>query len=353
MIPAVVIRNNPLPEYLEKYGAAVGQRHMMARYVQLIDQMQAIALNEPKVTSEIKLNRKYEKIKLKGHQSIYKDLLHERANIEKHFDYCAVFTASLDEVQMIDSMSEGEFIKSGNGPFVVRAMASKKFMELSRIQNRNYIFLENGYFGNYKNAANEKSKKIRHRICFNEMQQENILDVPDDRWNTLVSVDDRLRWPGWKKNGGKILLVVPSQKPCQHYGQDVNKWKADTISEIKKYTDRDIVIREKGSRTERTQKQTIYEALDDDIFCMVTYQSIAAVESVAYGIPVFTLAPSAAKKVSLQDLSQIEKPYYPDPDLVHRWCCSLAYGQFSLSEMLNGYAWQTVMDNINRDTISC
>jgi hypothetical protein len=177
--------------------------------------------------------------------------------------------------------------------------------------------------------------------------------VPEDRWTNLVKSDPRLRWPGWKKSGSKILLVVPSSKPCQYYNQNVTKWKADTIAEIKKHTDREIVVREKASRNDRTQKKTIYEALDEDVFCMVTYQSIAAVESVAYGIPVFALAPSAAKQMSLSDLTKIDTPCYPDPDLVHKWCCSLAYGQFSMEEMLYGDAWRIIQENLKRDKISC
>jgi hypothetical protein len=77
----------------------------------------------------------------------------------------------------------------------------------------------------------------------------------------------------------------------------------------------------------------------------VTYNSVAATESIFYGIPAFTLAPSnAASPVSKQDLSQIDTPYYPDKDKVYQWACHLAYGQFHVNEMKDGSAWRILND---------
>lgn len=352
MIPAVVVRTNPTQEYLEKYGQGEGQRMMMRDYWIYYTQLKDISANKPQILSQVKRQRKLEKLKKNQYNTAIADLVNRMSVIEKHIDYCALFTASLAEVNMVGKEVLWNTLSDMPGPYIVRAMASKKYMEHAQLIGQDYIFLENGYFGNYKNLTNNKSKKIWHRICTNEMQQELILKVPDDRWNQLVNNDSNLTWPGWKKTGSKILLVMPSSKPCNYYGQDPAEWREQTIAEIKKHTDREIVIREKASRIDRTQKKTIYQALDQDIFCMVTYQSIAAVEAVAYGIPAFTLAPSAAKNVSLQDLSKIETPYYPDEELVRQWCCSLAYGQFTLEEMLYGTAWKIVLENQTRDKIS-
>ncbi len=341
MIPTIVVRNTPTKEYLERYiRPGLGQRH----------------LSQDCLKYKLELDRlvaSWDGKKDKPLQISMKELRTKIAHLEKNLDYCAFLTASLPEVRILDDVSPKAEIDASNGPYVVRAMASAKIIARAIRENQDYVFLENGYFGNYKNDVNAKSKKQWHRICINEMQQESILDVPNDRWQNLLKYDDKLKWAGWKKSGSKILLVVPSSKPCQYYNQNVQEWKTNVIAEIKNFTDREIVIREKASRTDRTQKKTIYEALSDDVFCMVTYQSIAAVESVAYGIPVFTLAPSAAKNVGLQDLSKIETPYYPDEELVYKWCCSLAYSQFSLDEMLNGTAWKMIWENKNRETINC
>ena len=148
------------------------------------------------------------------------------------------------------------------------------------------------------------------------------------------------------------MLVAPSDKPCEYYGIDKGQWLAQTIQTLKKYTNRHIVIREKGDRNERTSSNVIYDAFDQDVFAVVTYNSIAAIEAVAYGIPAFALAPTAAKPVCLDDLSKIETPYYPDSEFVYRWLCSLAYGQYHLDELLNGTAWRLIQENDQRPTIS-
>ena len=63
-------------------------------------------------------------------------------------------------------------------------------------------------------------------------------------------------------------------------------------------------------------------------------------ESIAYGVPAFVSVPCAASPLALTDLTKIETPYYPDEMLVKRQCCSLAYGQFTYEEIINGTAWE-------------
>ena len=113
----------------------------------------------------------------------------------------------------------------------------------------------------------------------------------------------------------------------------------NTIETIKKHTDMEIVIREKGSRSER-HYHSIFDALDEGIFATVAFNSIAAIESIAYGIPAFVTVPCAAAPLALTDLSRISKPFYPDESLVKQHCASLAYGQFTGEEIANGTAWK-------------
>ena len=131
------------------------------------------------------------------------------------------------------------------------------------------------------------------------------------------------------------------------YDQDLDAWMEETINTIKKYTDRPIVIRERvKSRTDRIITNTLQEALEDDVHCLVTFNSNSATESVMLGIPAFTLAPChAASPVTSQDLSRIENPYYPDADKVYQWACHLAYGQFHVRELQDGTAWRILNES--------
>jgi hypothetical protein len=49
--------------------------------------------------------------------------------------------------------------------------------------------------------------------------------------------------------------------------------------------------------------------------------------------------------VALQDLGQIENPYYADSDKLYAWACHLAYGQFHVDEMKTGNALRMIDAN--------
>lgn len=270
----------------------------------------------------------------------------------KYSDIAALTVMSQPGYRLADYNDFKRNKQDFNESVLVRGIAAGPVIDYVKSHGHDYYFIETGYFGNYKCRGNPNARKYWHRIVKNAMQHQRILDVPDDRWRRLVSYDSRLAWSGWKTGGKSILLVAPSEKPCAYYGIDKDQWVSDTINMLKQHTDRPIVIREKGDRTERTSSNVIYDAFNQDVFAVVTYNSIAAVEAVAYGIPAFALAPTAAQPVCLDDLSKIETPYYPGPEFVYRWLSSLAYGQYHLDELLTGEAWRLVQENEQRPTIS-
>ena len=142
------------------------------------------------------------------------------------------------------------------------------------------------------------------------------------------------------RGGQNVLICPPSQKAMSYWGLDLEQWLKITVDDIKKYTDRPIVIREKQPRRVRTEIDTIEMALDQDVHCLVTFNSIAAVEGLMNGKPVFTMGPNAAEPLANTDLSNIDSPRIPTLDEVHNLCCNLAYQQFTLREMRDGTAWQ-------------
>jgi hypothetical protein len=219
-----------------------------------------------------------------------------------------------------------------NHPILIRSMGKRKLIHNCWQNNKSFYYMDSGYVGNYKSASNPNSWKLWHRIVKNDVQHNKIIDRPDDRWKRLdYPIENR-------KQGKHILLVTPSEKPCKFYGIDKDTWIKDTVAEIKKHTDRPIVIRDKAPRQQRITR-TIFEDLND-CHALVTYQSIAAVESVLYGVPAFTLAPTAADPVCDKDLSLIEQPTLQDQDKIHKWAHHLAYGQFHVNELKNGTAYK-------------
>lgn len=224
----------------------------------------------------------------------------------------------------------------GNTPIMVRSMTKRKLIHWCWENNHTFYYMDSGYVGNYRSQANPMGWKLWHRIVKNDVQHNEIIDRPDDRWRKL---DYQIRDRG---NGKHILLVTPSDKPCKFYGVDRNIWIKETVKEIKKYTDRPIVIRDKAPRPRRLHK-TIFDDLKN-CHAVVTYQSIAAVESVLYGVPAFTLAPTAADPVCDKDLSRIESPTKQDKHKIYKWACHLAYGQFHIDEMRDGTAYKLLKE---------
>ena len=226
----------------------------------------------------------------------------------------------------------------GNNTILIRSMAKRKLIDRCYRDNIDFYYMDSGYFGNYPGPTNPNGWKLYHRIVKNDVQHNEIIDRPDDRWRKL----DLKLYP--RKQGKHILLVVPSEKPCKFYKLDLESWKHRTIREIKKHTDRPIIIREKTQRKQRVHGHSIFDALND-CHALVTFQSIAAVESVMYGVPAFTTAPTAADPVCDKDLSLLETPTKQDETKIRKWACHLAYGQFHIEELRNGTAYRILNEN--------
>lgn len=219
---------------------------------------------------------------------------------------------------------------------LIRSIAKKQLIKERWKSKKPFYYMDSGYFGNYKSPGNPNGLKFWHRIVYNDLQHNKIIERPDDRWNKL-----NIKLKAHRPGGQHILLVLPSEKPCKFYGIDLENWTKETVKEIKKHTDRPIKIRAKEIRSERL-KNTIWQDLDK-CHAMVTYQSIAAVESVISGVPAFTLAPTAADPVCDKDLSKLEDPTIQHKDKLYAWAHHLAYGQFHTDEFANGLAYRRLM----------
>ncbi len=218
-------------------------------------------------------------------------------------------------------------------PVVLRGVTKRKHMATCRATGRDFYYIDTGYFGNGK-------KKTYHRITKNNMQWLGpIVERPGDR---LSQTGTRLT--KFRRQGSKILLAPPSQKLLNVYDINLEQWLTSTIEQIKTHTDREIVVRTKQGRSVRQTTDTIEMALDQDIFCLVTFSSIAAVEALLYGKPAITLGPNAAGPLCSHSLAEIENPKIPSLDEVEAWARHLAYCQFTEAEMRNGEAWRILND---------
>lgn len=217
-------------------------------------------------------------------------------------------------------------------PVVLRGITKRKEMRACKAIGRDFYYIDTGYFGNGR-------KKRFHRITKNNVQYLGpIIERPKDRLAATGVQLTKFR------PGRNILLAPPSQKLLNLYDINLEDWMNQTIEEIKKHTDREIIIRLKKGRSERVSTDTIEMALQQDIHCLVTFSSIAAGEALLLGKPAITLGPNAAAPLCSQNLSEIESLKIPTLDEVAAWAAHIAYCQFTEAEMRDGTAWQIIND---------
>lgn len=164
-----------------------------------------------------------------------------------------------------------------------------------------------------------------YRWHLNSYQLQKILDVSNDRWQTMNT-----KVEPWRRGGRHILIAAPSRTYQQFHR--IETWLSDTVDALARITDRQLVIRDKES------KRPLQADLAD-AHCCVTHGSNTAVEAVILGTPVFVHPCSAAALVGRTDLKHIETPTYPERQ---PWLNSLAYSQFTEFEMCAGKVWKAL-----------
>jgi hypothetical protein len=223
---------------------------------------------------------------------------------------------------------------------VLRGILKYKIMQKCLADNKDFYYVDSGYVGNNISRLNKMGNKLYHRIVRNDLQHKTITPRPADRWQAL----DVVLQP--RKFGRKIIVATPDEKPCRYYGIDQQQWVEQTVAELKKYTDRPIEIRHRApKRIDRVSTAPLSTVLATDVHALVTYNSIAAVESIFAGVPAFVLAPThVAEPVASKDLSQIENPVWANRDTLDAWCHSMAYGQYHVRELRDGTAFRMMQE---------
>lgn len=233
-------------------------------------------------------------------------------------------------------LSNWQSEESKSNPLVIRGLGggSRKAIQHCWETGRNFYAIDTGYFGNTGSKT-----KIWHRITKNALQNCGpIINRPDDRLT-------RFRYNKFK-NGGKILLVPPSDKVMRLFGQpDPEDWVKNVTEELKNYTDRPIEVRLKPNRSERISTNPIELALADDVHCLITYNSIAALEALMAGVPAIALGPNCATVLCNTSLSEVENLKKPSEGNMHALLTHLSYCQFTREEMITGYAWSILNES--------
>ena len=261
--------------------------------------------------------------------AIFNDALNYDKNTDYVFDeYLQSFVYGCG-----GTLSSFDDEKTTAGPLLMRGVgkATREAVQHCWDTGRQFYYIDTGYFGNAKSKS-----KGWHRITKNNLQNLGpITERPTDRL---------LRWKFKKfRPGKKILICPPSEKVMMLFNQpSPTEWTEQVVKQLKTLTDRPIEVRMKPTRTQRISNNSLEEALNDEVHCLVTYNSIAALEALMHGKPAIALGPNCATMVCNTDLNQVEDLHIPDKDEMTALMSHLSYAQFSREEMMNGYAWDIV-----------
>ena len=174
------------------------------------------------------------------------------------------------------------------------------------------------------------------------------------RWQQ-ISKDHNISLKPWRTSGDHILICTQRNGGWSMKGFDVATWLEQTVSELRKYSSRPIVV-----RTHPGDKNAIHylnskdprwtistkENLTDDFlnaWAVITYNSSPAVAAAIEGIPVFvtdrTPQVSQAFVVANTSLANIENPVMPDRE---SWVNSISMCHWNFLELSNGTAWKNI-----------
>lgn len=189
---------------------------------------------------------------------------------------------------------------------------------LFSIRDTDFVYVDHAYFERGYDKAN-------FRCILNGVHQVDVCQGLPDRTKRLAP------FPRPWQQGDDVIVIPPPTNLCRWH--NAYTWTDDAVAELKKHTDRKIVVKPKSGPP----------LSELSCWAVVSHSSVAAVEAAYMGIPVFGPDTSPAYKVGLENLGRIEDPNFPDRS---DWVNTLCWSQFSIDEITSGFAWE-VLRNIH------
>ena len=208
---------------------------------------------------------------------------------------------------------------------------SEKVIWECQKRNHEFYYMDHAYFYPTRDYMPGKYGQL-YRVVKNQMQLNKIVELTNKDKKRIQKYKP-ITFNGWKF-GTHILVCPPTPAICRLYHIDEQMWIDVTLAELRRFTDRQIIVRKKNE-TQPLTKQL------EGCHALVSMQSTAAIEAVLAGVPVFCNGVSQSYPVS-EKLEHIENPFYADKELIDLWIDSLLSCQFNLEEFKNGVAYEAV-----------
>tara|TARA_Y100001970_G_scaffold281299_1_gene391767 strand:+ start:3128 stop:4015 length:888 start_codon:yes stop_codon:yes gene_type:complete len=257
------------------------------------------------------------------------------------------------------SNPKNRFIKSDTvdindkTPRVFRGVTRNKTIQQCINNDIDFYYIDTGYMGcypdkNWHRFVKNNFQTLSH-ATYAELDFLCNMGILKKRFKDILGFDYDSYKPTAMKTGDTIMIIPPSEKVLRCF-QEMGYLKFrqkdfidHTIKEIKKHSDRKIIVRQKPNRDERVRSNRLLTQMKDDkVHCLVAFNSIAAFEAIQAGYPTITLCPNAANFLSDNNISNIEKPYFPDDEKIRQHSLYLTACQFNKDEFKSGFATKTI-----------
>ena len=187
--------------------------------------------------------------------------------------------------------------------------------------------------------------------------------VDSERWKKF-----NIELKPWKSTGDTIIICGQHHKSHQwRNNPSMNLWFEQQINEIRKYTNRPILVRphprnpvgldiKKWKNVSYKPPQRDYNTIDDTDFketlkhtwAVINYSSNPAMMAVFNGIPVFVSEQSLCYDVGNISLNKINNPIMPDRN---NWVNKLAYTEWTTEEIKQGLPWARIKKRLKEKYI--
>ena len=158
------------------------------------------------------------------------------------------------------------------------------------------------------------------------------------------------------RNGSNIVIAMQRQDSEQWHGQPpMNQWLESTVAEIRKHSDRPVVIRPhprsgcnipSGCLIDRPQFNAgSYDDFDFDrvlesAHCVVNWNSGPGPQALMAGVPAFVGPSSLASPIANWNLAQIENPPRSERSV---WLEQLAHTEWTVEEIRSGLPFRRLV----------
>lgn len=296
------------------------------------------------------------------HRSVPNNKNLEKVNLLKFFSMGvrAVGDAVLDIDDHSTVPSDVGMIQGwlGQGSTAPLHLALRKKVIDNQLRSKKYVATADSNLFLYANTTNDLHYL---RYSFNGVYPSTGIycdtNINPSRW-LKISRDLKISLKDYRRNGNHILLCLQRNGGWSMGPIDIQNWAIETISKIRRHSDRPIIIRphpgDKNSKailkpghhqckipfSNSVTLSTNENLLDDlrNCWAAVNYNSSPVVGAVLEGVPIFVSDPqkSQCAEVANVDLSQIEKPNCFDRQ---KWVERLSMFHWNFNELQTGECW--------------